>query len=73
MASIDDLVAGFAPVTPASIIAVGAVLPALASVAVALRFYVKTKRRTELSIDDWLILFALAICIGLGVMMIVGK
>lgn len=46
-------------VTPKTIIAVGAVLPALAATAVGLRFYVRIARRTSVGLDDYLILFAL--------------
>ena len=47
------LTASFNPVTPASIIAVGAVLPSLAVVAVSLRFYVRIKKRIDFSLDTW--------------------
>ncbi|KAA8570253.1 hypothetical protein EYC84_002565 [Monilinia fructicola] len=69
---IDDLVATFHPVTPSSIIAVGAVMPSLALIAVSLRFYVKVKKRT-VGLDDWLILVALVICCALGITLIVGS
>lgn len=69
---IDDLVATFHPVTPSSIIAVGAVMPSLALIAVSLRFYVKVKKRT-VGLDDWLILVALVICCALGITLIVGE
>ena len=46
-------------VTPKTIIAVGTVLPSLATVAVALRFYVRIARSTLVGLDDYLILFAL--------------
>jgi len=46
-------------VTPKTIIAVGAILPALAATAVGLRFYVRIARRTSVGLDDYLILFAL--------------
>jgi hypothetical protein len=71
--SVQDLVAPYYPVTPTSIIVVGAVLPALASTAVALRFRIKLQRRTGIGLDDWLILFSLILTIGVGIMMIVGK
>ena len=38
------------------IVAVSAVLSALAILAVALRFYSKTYKRTKIHTDDWLIL-----------------
>ncbi|KAF4629084.1 hypothetical protein G7Y89_g9066 [Cudoniella acicularis] len=71
--SVEALVAPYYPVTPASIIAVGAILPTIASIAVSLRFYVKIKRRTGIGHDDWLILFSLILTIGVGIMMIVGS
>ena len=46
-------------VTPKTFIAVGAVLPALAALAVALRFYVRIVKKISLLCDDYLILFAL--------------
>ena len=46
-------------ITPKTVIAVGAVLPALASIAVGLRFYVRVKKSTTVQIDDYLILVAL--------------
>ena len=48
-------------VTPRTIIAVGAVLPALAAVAVALRLYVRIVKKIPLGCDDYLILFALVL------------
>ena len=67
------LVDSYRPVTPISIIAVGAAMPAIASIAVSLRAYVKLKRGTSFGADDWLIIFSLVLCIGLGVTMIVGE
>ena len=46
-------------VTPKTMIAIGAVLPALAAIAVALRFYVRIVKKMSLWCDDYLILFAL--------------
>ncbi|KAH6681448.1 hypothetical protein B0J14DRAFT_576443 [Halenospora varia] len=71
--SVHDLVAPYYPVTPTSIIVVGAVLPTLASIAVALRFRIKLKGRTVIGLDDWLILFSLILTISVGIMMIVGS
>lgn len=48
-------------VTPRTIIAVGTALPALAAVAVALRFYVRILKKITLGCDDYLILFALVL------------
>ncbi|KAH8590154.1 hypothetical protein B0O99DRAFT_521821 [Bisporella sp. PMI_857] len=71
--SVEDLVAPYYPVTPTSVIVVGAALPTLASIAVALRFYIKLKRRTGIGLDDWLILFSLILLISFGIIMIVGS
>ena len=46
-------------VTPKTIVAVGVVLPALAALTVALRFYVRISLKPSLGRDDYLILFAL--------------
>lgn len=46
-------------VTPKTIIAVGAILPAVATIAVLLRFYVRVAKTKSVGIDDYLILFAL--------------
>ena len=46
-------------VTPRTVIAVGAVLPTLATVAVALRFYVRIAKTKSVGFDDCLIFFAL--------------
>ena len=46
-------------VNPKSVIAVGAVLPSLASVAVALRFYARRRLEAAIGLDDLLVLFAL--------------
>ena len=46
-------------VTPRTVIAVGAVLPAVATIAVALRFYVRIAKTKSVGFDDCLILFAL--------------
>ena len=45
--------------TPKTTIAVGAVLPSLAAIAVGLRFYVRFSRKIRVGLDDWLISFAL--------------
>ena len=46
-------------VTPKTIIAVGAVLPAVATMAVLLRLYVRIAKTKSVGFDDYLILFAL--------------
>lgn len=61
-------------ITPASVIAVGAVLAGLAVIAVALRFYVRLVRvRASLDISDWLILVSTFLTLGMGLMMIIGS
>lgn len=60
-------------ITPASVIAVGAVLSGLAILAVALRFYVRLVRvYASLGIEDWLILISAILTLGMGLMMIIG-
>lgn len=49
----------FTSVTPMTIIAVGAVLPSLAAIAVSLRFYVRIRLSPSVGLDDWLILVSL--------------
>ena len=47
-------------ITPASVIAVGAVLPGLATIAVCLRLFVRVKLKTiSIGADDWLIFISL--------------
>jgi hypothetical protein len=46
-------------VTPKTVIAIGVVLPALAAIAVGLRFYVRIAKTKSVGVDDFLILFAL--------------
>lgn len=46
-------------ITSKSVIAVGAVLPGLATIAVALRFYSRRLISVHLGIDDWLIVCSL--------------
>jgi len=52
-------IANMVLVTPASVIAVGVVLPLLAAISVGLRFVVRRSRTAYVGVDDWLILFAL--------------
>ena len=58
---------------PKNVIAVGAVLPGLATIAVSLRFYARKIAGTHIGADDWLILCSLILTIGLGVMLIAGE
>ncbi|PSR76354.1 hypothetical protein BD289DRAFT_486871 [Coniella lustricola] len=56
-----------------SIIATGAVLSILPAIAVFLRFYCHLRvTRSKLAIDDWLMLGAFILTLGLGIMLIVG-
>ena len=57
-------------VTPKTIIAVYTVLSTLASVVVALRFYVRIARSTSVGLDDYLILCALVLMILLPVSLV---
>lgn len=50
--------------TPKTMIAVGAVLPTLVGIVVALRFYIRHTNTKPLGSDDFLILFALVPLIG---------
>ncbi|KAI3323419.1 hypothetical protein HD806DRAFT_85811 [Xylariaceae sp. AK1471] len=60
-------------ITPASVIAIGAVFAFLPAVAVVLRFYCRLRvKRTVLGIDDWLSLAAFVLTLGMGIMLIVG-
>ncbi|KAF2706112.1 hypothetical protein K504DRAFT_73421 [Pleomassaria siparia CBS 279.74] len=49
-----------------TLIVVSAVFPALATVVVGLRFYVKRIKRQDLYWDDWTILASLALCWGIS-------
>lgn len=52
------------PVTmsyPATVIALGVVLPAMDIIAVTLRFYARKKQKARLMMDDWLVVPALVI------------
>ncbi|KAM0798337.1 hypothetical protein BDR22DRAFT_891390 [Usnea florida] len=60
-------------VTPKTVIAVGAILPAVAIIAVALRFYVRIVRTKSMGFDDTLILLALILTLALGIMMVIGS
>ena len=46
-------------VTPESVVAVGAVFPALGIIVVALRFYTRYRQKARLMLDDWLTVPAL--------------
>ena len=59
-------------VNPKSVIAVGTVLPSLATVAVALRFYARRRLATVIGVDDLLVFFAL-VSIKLLVLVRIGS
>ena len=46
---------------PASVIAIGAVMPTVGALAVALRFHVRRKYRQSMLVDDWILIPA-AVC-----------
>ncbi|KAI1352661.1 hypothetical protein F5Y01DRAFT_279132 [Xylaria sp. FL0043] len=59
--------------TPETIIAIGTVLAALAIFFVAMRFYCRLRvTKAGLAADDWLMLSALILNIGMGLMLIIG-
>lgn len=49
---------------PAAVIALGAILPAIDVVVVALRFYARRKQKLQLMVDDWLVVPALVSCVS---------
>ncbi len=56
----------------AKLIALGIVLPALASVFTGLRFWARHTRHTKFGIDDFLIVVAVCLVWGMGITQIVG-
>jgi hypothetical protein len=54
----ESLVESFQPINPTSILVVGAVLPGLATIFVALRLWCRFAKKNDLGLDDWTILFA---------------
>ncbi|RWA08690.1 hypothetical protein EKO27_g6426 [Xylaria grammica] len=63
----------FTYATPGGIIAAAAALPAIGIVVVALRFYTRFTQKARLGLDDFFIVPALALVIGMGVTLIVGE
>ncbi|KUJ21329.1 uncharacterized protein LY89DRAFT_609882 [Mollisia scopiformis] len=57
---------------PASIIAVGAVMPALGIIAVGLRYYCRIQLKSGFRTDDWILIPALLLTIGMGASLIAG-
>ncbi|KAL8828087.1 MAG: hypothetical protein Q9170_006753 [Blastenia crenularia] len=62
----------FAWNTKGEVIAAAAVLPFVGIVLVMLRFYSRIKNKTGLGADDWLIVPALVIVVGMGITLLVG-
>ncbi|KAI0424135.1 hypothetical protein F5Y09DRAFT_353752 [Xylaria sp. FL1042] len=59
--------------TPATIIAIGAVFGALPALFVFLRFYCRTRiTKAGPGVDDWFMLSAFVLNVGLGLMLIIG-
>lgn len=58
--------------SPHSVIAVGVLLPTLASVAVGLRFLTRHRLRMALREDDWTLLISAVLVWGLGITNIAG-
>ncbi|KAI0542845.1 hypothetical protein GGR58DRAFT_449823 [Xylaria digitata] len=63
----------FTYATPGDIIAASAALPAISIIVVALRFYTRLTQKARLGLDDFFILPALVLVIGMGVTLIIGK
>ncbi|KAJ5898854.1 hypothetical protein N7495_003598 [Penicillium taxi] len=57
---------------PASIIAVGVILPVLASLATSLRFYSRYRLRISLKEDDFAFLVSVGLIWGLGITVVIG-
>lgn len=57
---------------PRSVIAVGVLLPTVASVALGLRFYSRRRLRVFLKEDDWSVLVSCIFVWGLGITNIAG-
>ena len=58
--------------TPGQVAAAATVLPALGIITVALRFRVRALQKAKLGVDDWLILPALLLVVGMGISLLVG-
>ena len=57
----------------AKLIALGIVLPALASFFTALRFWTRHTRHTRLGLDDALIVVAVSLVWGMGITQVIGR
>lgn len=60
------------PSAPSSVLAVCTVLPILCIVAVALRFNVRRLQKATCKLDDWIMLPALILVVGMGIRGIIG-
>ncbi|KAI1314055.1 plasma membrane protein Pth11-like protein [Xylaria venustula] len=58
--------------TPGHVIAASIVVPFLDVLALGIRFHIRRKLKHGLKADDWLILFATALTIGMGITIIFG-
>lgn len=58
---------------PHSVIAVGVLLPSIASIATCLRFYGRHRLRVPLREDDWTTLVSVVLVWGLGITNIAGR
>lgn len=58
--------------SPTANMVVGAVMPSLGIIAVALRFYSRQVVKAPLQIDDWILIPALLLTIGMGASLIAG-
>ena len=62
------------PYGPPELIGTAIALPILSIIALVLRFYVRLRvRKTDIGIDDYLILIALPLVIGQNVIQILGR
>ncbi|KAI6086756.1 hypothetical protein F4821DRAFT_278438 [Hypoxylon rubiginosum] len=58
--------------TPSHNIAAGIILPVVDIIAVGLRFWVRTKQKQALKADDWLLVPATIMIVGIGILMVYG-
>lgn len=56
-----------------TVIAVGVAMPILGIAAVGLRFYTRQMLRLRLLIDDWLLVPALLLTVGMGACLVAGE
>lgn len=70
--SLYDIKVPSGPTAPSSLLAVSSTLPALCIIAVLLRFNVRRQQRTSVMADDWIMVPALMLVIGMGICGILG-